>query len=224
VVPFRVDGELSCVDHIASDDRLLREGHPLVRVVVLSDRAASFGVGMPSESPRLERARDRGFAVVRRSTGGTTVFHEPGDLAWSIVLPRSHARVGADFTRAYGRLGAGILRFLEELGIAAGWVDPPGISEDYCLLSSRGQVVAVGPKVVGGAAQHLTASALLHHGVLAWTVETDEIGRVFEIPVEVVRSRLSGLSDFGVEGPPERLATSLARRISESLESPRPEG
>src|SRR5208282_5648586 len=121
------------------------------------------GVGVPPDAAYLQRAAGARIPAVRRTTGGSGLLHAPGDLAWSIVLPRADPRVGKDYVHAYPRLGAGVVDFLSERGVAAKWVDPPGTDPDYCLLSARGSVLALEGKVLGGAAQHLAGGALLHH-------------------------------------------------------------
>ncbi len=120
------------------DEAALRRALGGSRAAVLSDRALSVGVGVPMGADWIERARRRGLPIVRRSTGGTGVLHEAGDLVWSIVLPRSDPRVGRDYSRAYSRLGVGAARFLGDLGLDAGWTTPPAVSETCFTLGPRG--------------------------------------------------------------------------------------
>lgn len=176
---------------------------------MLADAALSVGVAVRGEPAYVHRARDLGLGYVRRSTGGSGVLHLPGDLVWSVVLPRSDPRVGRDFARAYGRLGRGVVRFLADLGVAAAWAPAPGIVEEYCVLSSRGDVLTVGPRILGGAAQHVTPGALLHQGMIARRVDPDLLDRVFGIGAPMARDRLAGTDDLGLAGSPESLATAL---------------
>ena len=88
---------------------------------MLSDRAISVGVEVRRDVDYLARARDEGWTVVRRSTGGAAVVHAPGDIAWTLVLPRTDPRVGNDYARRYDRLGRAVVRFLEREGVDARW-------------------------------------------------------------------------------------------------------
>jgi lipoate-protein ligase A len=195
---------------------ILRRGVPAVRAAVLTDRAVSYGVGVDPGAAYLRKAADAGVPAVRRSTGGTGLVHGPGDLAWSGVLPRTDPRVGDDYVRAYPRLGAGVVDFLSERGVAATWVDPPGTAPEYCLLSERGSVLAHRGKVLGGAAQHLAGGALLHHGILPLELDRTLLRQLFGLSPKGL-DRLTSLREVGVEGPPEQLAWKLAARLADSL-------
>jgi lipoate-protein ligase A len=204
-----------CAEEFAEDERLLRAGAPAVRVAMLSDAALSFGVGVRDAAQYLTAARAAGVPVVRRTTGGTGVLHAPGDLAWTIVLPRSHPAAGTEYVRSYARLGAGAVEFLRGRGVVAAWGAPPGISEGFCFLSARGEVLAAGPRVIGGAAQHVTRGALLHQGVLPLHVDRRRIQALWGLPPAVLVERLAGLREMGIRERPEV----LAEELSESLEA-----
>jgi len=213
----RIRARLPSTEYARDDERALRAGLPGSRAAVLSDRSLSYGVGVPEAAPFVQRARQAGIATVRRSTGGTGLLHEPGDLAWSIVLPRGDPRVGRQFPRAFGRFGRGAVRFLADLGIEAEWVDAPGLDPGYCTLSARGAVLASRGRILGGAAQHLTGAALLHHGAISLTVDRPTIDRLFDLAPGGPSVRLSGLRSLGIGDEPEQLATTLARRLEEDL-------
>ena len=211
-----VDVRVSCADDVRTDEVILHRGVPAVRVAVLGDRAVSYGVGVRADAPFLVRSAQEGVPIVRRTTGGTGLFHAPGDIAWSVVLPRADRRVGRDFVRAYARLGEGVVRFLAERRIAVRWQEPPGSDPEYCLLSARGRVLKHGEQVLGGAAQHLAGGALLHHGILPLELDRPLLRRVFGLSAAAVR-RLTSLRELGVEDAPESLAWRLAARLSDTL-------
>jgi lipoate-protein ligase A len=193
-------------------------------VAVLADRGLSVGVGVPESAAYLARARSEGIAVVRRSSGGTGVLHGPGDLAWSVVLPRDHALVGRDFVHAYDRLGRGAVRFLRARGRTARWDPAPGWSEDCCLLGGRGRVLTVDGRVLGGAAQHASRSALLHHGILPFRLDRPAIARVFDLSSPGPVDHLTGLAEQGVDRPTEATARSLAEALVAEISGVEREG
>ena len=208
---------ISCADEFAEDERLLRAGVPSVRAVVVAGRALSYGAGVREDAGFVVRARAEGIPTVRRASGGTGVLHEDGDLAWSVVLPREHPAVGRGFVRAYDRLGAGVVDFLARHRVAAVWLSAPGLSDDCCVLSGRGRVLAVGSRILGGAAQHLTRSTLLHQGMIARAVDRDTNGRLFALRGSDALERLAGLEDVGVAGPPAVLARELAEALAHAF-------
>jgi len=211
-----VDVRVTAADDVRTDEVILRRGVPAVRVAVLTDRAVSYGVGVRAEAPFLARSAKEGVAAVRRTTGGTGLLHGPGDLAWSIVLPRADPRVGRDFVHAFPRLGEGVVRFLGERGITSQWRDPPGTDPDYCLLSARGFVLKHGEKVLGGAAQHLASGSLLHHGILPLEIDRPLLRRLFALSAGSA-AQLTSLRELGVEGAPDTLAWKLAAKLADSL-------
>jgi lipoate-protein ligase A len=196
---------------------MLRAGVPAVRVAVLADDALSVGVGVPDSADYLARARAERVPVVRRSSGGTGILHAPGDLAWSVVLPRSHPLVGRDYVRAYARLGRGAVRFLRGEGHEAAWAPAPGVSDGCCLLGTRGEVLEVGGRILGGAAQHASRTFLLHHGILPYRLDRADLSRIFDLTSPGPADRLAGLVDLGMERPSEGTARRLAEAIAAEL-------
>ncbi|HXY47198.1 MAG TPA: hypothetical protein VEK13_04810 [Thermoplasmata archaeon] len=206
---------IGCANDVQADEDLLREGFPAIRVATLGDRALSVGAAVPMSAEYLDRARTEGCTIVRRASGGTAVLHAPGDLAWTLVIPRTDPRFGNDYVRRYDRFGGGVARYLRSEGISAHWVDPPGLPTDYCLLGSRGSVLEARGKILGGAAQHLTARALLHHGAIARTLDRRTLERLFGLPVRPGLDRLTSLEELGLREPSEVLAERLAQALVE---------
>ena len=207
----------SFAEELAHHETLLQRAGPAASVALHRGRAVSFGVGVRPDAPYLFRARDAGIPTVRRTSGGSGVLHLEGDLLWAVVLPRNDPRVGADFTRAYGRLGRGVVTGLAAAGLRAAWVAAPGVADDYCFLSSRGEVLSVEGKVVGGAAQHLTSRALLHHGSVAWELDRPEIDRLFDLAPGGPSACLGGLAEAASRPDPTAIAQALARALDAEL-------
>ncbi len=217
-VSFR--SSLTAEENARADAALVRSGGSGGRVASLTDRSVSVGVGVRGPAPYLLRARRVGLAVVRRTSGGTAVVHGPGDLAWSVVVPRRDPRAGPDFVRAYGRLGAGVVRFLARRGIVASWEPSPGLSAEYCLLGPRGHALAVGDRILGGAAQHATATSLLHHGIVPLEVDRPLIAGIFGWDSPGPADRLIGMRELGIADPSETLGRDLAAALEVELAPP----
>jgi len=204
-------------EEVARHEALLRRGTPAFRVAVLGERVVSFGVSVPLTAPYLRRAQEHGIRTGARTTGGTGVLHQAGDILWAVVLPRTDPRVGRDFARAYDRLGRGVVRGLAKAGVHAEWLAAFGLTEDYCPLSSRGEVLVVEGKIVGAAAQHLTSSALLHQGSVSWEIDRGEVDRLFALRPGGPAAHLGGLAGFGTAGGPEALASAIGRELDEEV-------
>ena len=204
-------------ENVAEDDRLLAEGKAAVRVARLSDTSVSIGVAQSARTACARAANAAGIPLVHRSTGGTGLLHLPGDLAWSVVLPRRHPMVGSDYAKGYARLGAGVVDALRARDVPAAWTPPIGVAPEYCFLGPRGEALSVGGRVLGGAAQHLTSRALLHQGVVARRVDVPQLERLFGLRREVSERHLTGLADWDLDSAPELFAKevlgSLVRRV-----------
>lgn len=218
-IPATGSSAIGCAEEFAADERLLRAGTLAVRVSVLDQRAVSYGVGVRTDAAYLRRAEADGTPTVRRTTGGTGVLHLAGDLAWSVVLPRGHPTVGRDFVRAYGRIGSGVVRWLERHGVESSWRPAPGLNPDYCVLSDRGEVLVARGRILGGAAQQLTSRALLHQGMVARSVDRERVVRLFAVGPPSVLDRLGGLDDLGVSIPSVDAARELAAELARDLGS-----
>ncbi|MHB1434867.1 MAG: lipoyl protein ligase domain-containing protein [Thermoplasmata archaeon] len=199
---------------VERDEELLRAGRPSVRAEILTDRSLSIGVQTGPIGSCLAAARRLGIEVTRRRSGGTGVLTLPGDIAWTMVLPRSDPRLGRDFLRAYDRWGAPVVELLESRGLHARWGPPPGRSKSLCPLGSGGQVLWNKGRVVGAAAQHLAGGALLHHGLLFWTHRIDLAQTLWPEDAAAIGELLGSL------GPPEpmRSAEDWAIVLQEILE------
>ena len=213
--PLTLDVGIRCADDVRADEDLLRRGSAAIRVAVLGDRALSVGAAARPSMEFLDRAQAEGWPIVRRDSGGSAVLHAPGDLAWTLIIPRADPRLGRDYVRRYDRFGNGVVRFLEAEGISSRWGEPPGLATTYCLLGARGSVLRVDGRILGGAAQHLSLRALLHHGILPRTLDRPALARLFGLSSGTGLDRLTSLEELGLREPSEVLAERLARALFE---------
>ena len=211
--PPSFEGHLDGGTNVERDETLLRAGGLGGRVAALRGPLVTLGVSQSLHDPVAVRARLAGIPVVRRHTGGTGLYHVEGDLAWTMVLPRSDPRVGRDYTRAYDRLGEPLVGFLRDFGLRAAWSTAFDLSESFCLFGGRGRVLTVDGRAVGGAAQHASAHALLHHGILNLAVDRARVAALFEVPPRLLIEKLTGLRELGIVLPPENLGHRLAERL-----------
>jgi lipoate-protein ligase A len=208
---------MSPAEYTRTDEEHLRSGAFGARVAILSERALSVGVGQPDDAACIRSAHRLRIPVIRRSTGGLGLLHAPGDLAWSLILPREDPRIGRDFTRAYARLGLGPVHLLGTLGVTGTWHPPIEAPGEYCLLSGRGDVLMVKGRAIGGAAQHLTRDGLLHHGILSWHIDPVPLGEVFALSPERVEQSLTSLDQVAGGRTPDELAERLTRALTDLL-------
>lgn len=203
--------------NLALDEELLRAGRPSFRIGLLGSTAFSVGVRSAATTGAARRAEGLGLPVLRRRSGGSGLLHEVGDIAWAVVLPRGTETVGRDFVSAYPRLGAGVVGWLAELGLPSEWSEPFALSDSFCLLGPRGRVLTARGRAIGGAAQHATASALLHHGIVNAHLDRPTLGRLFELDPATLDRTVTSLEEEGIDRPGGELVERLRVHLASSL-------
>ncbi len=96
------------------------------------------------------RARDQGVRVVRRISGGGTVYHDMGNVNYTVIAP-------AEETVDYARFIQPVVSALDHLGIPA--------------VMSRTCDISVGGLKVSGSAQKTAKGRVLHHGTLLYDTD-----------------------------------------------------
>lgn len=100
-----------------------------------------------SQEVNLLQLKQRGVPVIRRMSGGGTVYHDLGNINYSLMRDREKCL-------DYGRFLSVILSALQALGIHA---EQDKIS-DLCI----------GKKKISGSAQKVSGNRVLHHGTLLY--------------------------------------------------------
>lgn len=128
--------------------------------------------------------KNHGIKLVRRVTGGGTVYHDLGNLNYTIV-GRSK-----DLEQDYPEYTQYILHALQSLGIPA-------------KLSGRNDIIVEGKKV-SGFAKRVCRNRLMVHGTLMFNVDIDILSQVLcpttsklqSKGVSSVRSRVTNLANY----------------------------
>jgi lipoate---protein ligase len=112
-------------------------------------------------------ARELGFVVTRRMSGGGTMLCEPGrTITYSLYLPES-AVAGITFRKSYALLDGWAVRAFVELGI------PAEYREINDMMSPRGKIA--------GAAQARRRGFVLHHTTIAHSMDIELVPRLIRI-------------------------------------------
>ena len=132
----------------------------------------------------LEYLKEQGILLVRRVTGGGAVYHDLGNLNYTIV------GCSDDLERDYPEYAQMMLRTLQELGIPA-------------TLSGRNDILVEGKKV-SGFAKRVCKNRLMVHGTLMYNVDLERLTEVLCPPthklqskgIASVRSRVTNLCNY----------------------------
>lgn len=150
----------------------------------------------------LDYLREKGIAMVRRVTGGGAVYHDLGNLNYTIV-GRSE-----DLERDYPEYAGLMMKALQTLGIPA-------------VLSGRNDILVEGKKV-SGFAKRVCRNRLMVHGTLMYDVDLDVLTQALNPPsvklqskgIASVRSRVTNLRECLPEITDIRM---FSRRLEEIL-------
>lgn len=132
----------------------------------------------------LDYLKENNISLVRRVTGGGAVYHDLGNLNYTIV-GRSD-----DLERDYPEYTRIMLQALQKLGVQA-------------TMSGRNDILVEGRKV-SGFAKRVCKNRLMIHGTLMFNVDIDKLTQVLCPPatklqskgIASVRSRVANLSEF----------------------------
>ena len=137
------------------------------------------------EEINSDYVREKQIHIVRRITGGGAVYHDLGNLNYSLII-KSDYEGGYDFRK----FTLPIVKALERLNIKA-------------EQSGRNDITIDGKKFSGNA-QFVSKGKLLHHGTLLFDSEMEELAKALKVSkdkieskgIKSVRSRVTNIKEF----------------------------
>ena len=119
----------------------------------------------PAREVHLELAAELGVPVLRRPSGGGAVFHDLGNINYSIYLPQGRTP-GFSIEESLRALSFPVTDLLDSLGVPWSW-EPPN------------NIFVFGRKI-SGSAQARSGGRLLHHGTLLVSTDTERMGQLLK--------------------------------------------
>lgn len=177
--------------NLALEEYLLTRTDLDIIMLWRNDKSVIVGANQnTAEELDLGYVRERGIAVVRRQSGGGAVFHDLGNINYTII----HGRGEDDFSN-YAKFTSPICDFLGTLGIEA-------------RLSGRNDLV-IGDLKFSGNAQAARGSRIMHHGTLLYSADFRDLQRALRPrelkfegkAVKSVRARVTNIAAH-LEAPP----------------------
>jgi lipoate-protein ligase A len=156
--------------NLAAEEWLMGMGEPVLRLWRNSPCLVAGRHQILCREADLPEAARRGIPVLRRDSGGGTVYHDLGNLNFTILTAPGE-KPSIDFDRMTGP----VLAALAALGIPA-------------THGGKGALFCEGKKISGGAA-HLKRGRLLYHGTLLYSADLAALARLLAVPGERVESR-----------------------------------
>ena len=172
--------------NIAAEEYLLKETDGDFTFIYVNDPSIIIGKHQNAYAEiNLPYILENGIPLVRRISGGGTVWHDPGNVNFSFILNGKEGQL-VNF-REYA---TPVLTFLQNLMIPA-------------EFGSRNEILAEGKKISGNA-EHVYRKRVLHHGTLLFSSDLHalesalriEHGKYQDRAVQSVRGKVVNIQDF----------------------------
>lgn len=122
------------------------------------------------EEINSEFVKENDIKIVRRITGGGAVYHDLGNLNFSIYTnSKGHARID------FGQINIPILKALEKFGIKA-------------ELSGRNDLTLDGKKI-SGIAQSVYRKRILNHGTILYDTDMSVLSKALNVKADKIESK-----------------------------------
>lgn len=171
--------------NLAAEEYLIRENDSDVFMLWRNANAIIVGKHQNTLAEiNYEFVREKGIKVVRRLSGGGTVFHDLGNINFTFIKQGDGMNL-VDFRK----FTQPIIEFLATLGIEA-------------KFEGRNDLTIDGKKFSGNA-EHVYRDRILHHGTILFSSKMSDLSAALKVnpekfkdkAVKSVRSRVTNISD-----------------------------
>lgn len=122
---------------------------------------------------QIENCKKYGVDIVRRITGGGTVYHDAEDEITYSAIINKHDLQTDDITQVYLRIYTGIVKALKILGVSA----------DFNLGDAKTcPNLTLNGKKISGSSQHHQKGTVLQHGTLLLDVNLEKMFTFLRVP------------------------------------------
>jgi lipoate-protein ligase A len=210
--------------NMAIDEAILTariEGHVKDTLRFFRWKPSAVSIGKFQEvqnEVQLENCKQRGIDVVRRITGGGTVYHDADDeMTYSVVASKENLKAD-DIADVYERIYTGLTRALGILGVTGDFNE--GSAKACPNLTVKGRKIS-------GSAQCHKRGVVLQHGTILANVNLEKMFTYLRVPwaescmqvVSVARRKLTSLYDeLGRNVSPAELIRALREGFEQALD------
>ena len=185
------DGFLNmAIDEAILDAHLRGVCTSTLRVYRWSPPALSLGYfKKPETGVEIERCVELGIDIVRRLTGGHAVLHQD-ELTYSIVTSDKYGFPNKSIAESYALLSRGLIAAYGMLGLEVCLTRHEGTPSSAACFSSVGLAdLTFQGRKIAGSAQYRTGHALLQHGSLPISLDTQLLFSILKFPSNAIRDR-----------------------------------
>jgi lipoate-protein ligase A len=198
------------IDEAILNSRINSEVPNTLRFYQWQPSAVSVGRNQnPSEWVYLDTARQQGVDVVRRISGGGTVYHDfEGEVTYSVIAKT--ADLGSDIPAIYVKIYGAITDALRLLGVPA---DFSGGDAKNCPN------LTVAGKKISGSSQIVTRGVVLQHGTVLVGVDLSRMFQLLQLrgascvqAADIAQRKITSIqTELGHKISPGTVANALAQ-------------
>ena len=162
--------------HFSVEEYIVRDypWNTPVMMIWQADKCAMLGSNQIAEAEiDMSRAAREGIKIVRRSSGGGTIFTDMGTLLYTVILPDAKERYPLDLARE--KVAGPVVEALNKMGVPA-------------KAEGRNDILVNGKKV-SGMAQYVRHGRICTHGSLLYDADLDLLSRVLRVDDEKISSK-----------------------------------
>ncbi len=171
--------------NLASEEYLLKHTDGFYFYLWINDPAVIVGTNQNAlEEVNLTFTEENNIKVVRRLTGGGAVYHDRGNLCYTVIAPYNEKE------NSYEKFTTPVIEYLNELGV-------------HAEFSGRNDITVEGRKISGNA-QTVFNDRIMHHGTLLFNTDLEGLKKSL-IPnklkmqskgIKSIRARVANISEF----------------------------
>jgi len=159
--------------HFSVEEYLLGQGRPAM-MLWQTDNCAMLGANQVAQAEiDLRFAEQQGIQIVRRASGGGTIFTDMGTLLYTMILPQDSDR--SPMEQAREQVAGPVAQALNRMRVDA-------------KIEGRNDILVAGKKI-SGFAQYMRRGWVCTHGSLLYDTNLDMLARVLRVDDEKIRSK-----------------------------------
>ena len=151
------------IDHAICESVANGRESPTIRFYKWINNSVSLGAYQDSRDISMDEYRKCDVEVVRRMTGGKTIFHDKNGFAYSLIAPLKFFNYSIE--NACKQVCYCIISSLNELGVKSS-------------LENKDDIIVRKRKICSSASKLMDNGIFLQHGMLLYDVNFDEMSEV----------------------------------------------
>ncbi|MFH0933180.1 MAG: biotin/lipoate A/B protein ligase family protein [Nitrospirota bacterium] len=192
--PCRASYNMAMDEAIAT---VVKKGNspPTLRLYEWDIPSVSIGYFQRMRDINIDHCRERGIPIVRRPTGGRAILHDH-EITYSFSVKTEYGLFSKGLLDSYKKISKAFSCAFSKIGLASELKlqrEPHRNRSPLCFQSTSYGEITINSKKVIGSAQKRWPDGLLQQGSIPFTIDEDEIAKVFRLKSSEIGKKFTGL-------------------------------